>query len=622
MCPLRQSLPGVGARANKDLKQAVRSKEQKMKLKQALLGVAAMLLFVVANAHAQTIQLAIIGSSAQFLELGQAETTTTTAGCWWTDGTKGDIDAQDTGTGASILDKATLWITWTVGGGTGCSSPGSSSVINLMANTDSVVGNRCFFRANSDNTTGCYIDVITACTTLAAQPGSNLLGSSYPDNTTGLPSGICSAITSKNFNVAASDIRPEDAKFAINRALASGGSQMFPGSQYIGLGYTNGSTISGSTLGLGSSFNVVNFNIVGDDPFNTTKAVPVYAVTQLGAVPEVVFVNSSQEPGFGNIAVSNLSRATLAGYLDGTYLSTADAIQTGAFVSGAGNSSTVFIREPLSGTYNTMEYSVPDNLEIQSSQDCGLESYNSKNNLWTSNAGVEIHGLATPPWNCVTGGTETNPIAQGTPGVNRAIGTGNEVASVIATQDSLGYAFWSAANFAGVSNPSGAKYLTVDGVDPIQEVWVDGEIPTAGNGLLGNVSMSHVKDGSYPIWSFLRLVSNTTNQPTVQSLVNTAVRFLSPTQPDFVPTSQMFIVRSHFAPPGVDFKNCTAGYTPPVGADGTGGTACPATSVDNGDAGGTAENGGDVGGLIYSFQSDGDYNSTNSVETGHIGKRQ
>ena len=607
-----------------------------MKMKHLILAVAAVLAFAAANANAQSLGLAIIGSSAQFLELGQASTTTagTGAGCWWTDGTKTDIQASDSRTGTAILDSATVWITWTQGGGT-CSAPGTSSVVTLMANTDSVVGNRCFFAANSDGSTGCLVDVVNTCTNLEAQNGSQLLGSNFTD-ATGLPSAVCTLLTGTplpHFNVAATDIRPEDAKFAINRALFTGGTQMFPGSQYFGLGYSNGQTISGSSAGGGSSFNVLNFNIVGDDPFNTTKAVPGFVVNTLGAVPVVVFVNSSLESGFGNIAVSNLERGALAGYLDGTYHSTVDAIDTQNYTSGAGNAATVFIREPLSGTYNTMEYAIPNNLEIQSSQDCGLESWNvfeasQGTPLWTSNAGVELSNLTTAPaWNCNVGAEETNPLGGGTGTVNRAIGTGKEVSAVIATNDSLGYAFWSAANFAGVTSPSGAKYLTVDGIDPIQENWTDGEIPTSSNGLLGDVTMAHVKDGSYPIWSILRLVSTSANSSSVQKLITSAVDFLSPFQPDFVPSTQLYKVRSHFAPPGVAFPGCPNGYTPPAGADGSGGTPCPlgskaASPINNGAAGGAAESGGDVGGLPYGIQSEGDYNATNSVKTGHIGKRQ
>jgi hypothetical protein len=174
----------------------------------------------------------------------------------------------------------------------------------------------------------------------------------------------------------------------------------------------------------------------------------------------------------------------------------------------------------------------------------------------------------------------------------------------LATQDSLGYAFWSAGNFSA-AQPGTAKYLTVDGVDPIQETWSDGLVPTSGNDLLGNVSLSHVKDGTYPIWSILRLVTDNSGVAFTAAgkLQTAAANFLSPSQPDFVPLSQMAVVRSHFAPPGVSFPNNSG-------------------NPSNGDPGKTVEAGGDVAGLAYSYQTDGAYNIDNGQSTGNIGHRQ
>jgi hypothetical protein len=188
----------------------------------------------------------------------------------------------------------------------------------------------------------------------------------------------------------------------------------------------------------------------------------------------------------------------------------------------------------------------------------------------------------------------------------RAIGTGNEVDAVLANADSLGYAFWSAANFKNASAGT-AKYLTVDGIDPIQETWTDGLVPTTGNYLLGDVSMAHVKDGSYPIWSILRFVSDPSGPgyTVATNLATAAANFLSPFQPDFVPLSQLGVVRSHFAPPGVTFP-------------GNGGV--PSNGVSPGCS--TTEAGGDVAGKALTKQSDGDYCADNGVTTGNTGHRQ
>jgi hypothetical protein len=387
------------------------------------------------------------------------------------------------------------------------------------------------------------------------------------------------------------------------------------GSQYLGIGNTSGGDIAGSshqTNGSGGHFNVGNFNLMGTDPY-TGNAIPSsFTVTSVAATPIVVFVNPSNGSGFGSLQVQNVDRATLAGYLDGTYGATSDLIAQ-PYASG-GYGSTVYIREYLSGTYNTMEYAIPNSVQNQSSQEVGLAALNANNNL-----------LTFPPFNCAGGvaggaagisasanpGSTINPFTESytrTSGVTswraRAIGTGSEVKAVQATADSLGYAFWSAANFSAAS-ASNSKYLTVDGIDPLQQDWSDGLVPTSGNGLLGDVSLAHIKDGTYPIWSILRLVSDSTGIGHTQAvaLAAEAANFLSPSQPDFVPLSQLNIVRSHFAPPGVNFPSA--------------GTNAPSNG-----SGATPEAGGDVAGLVYSKQAEGSYNSDNGVSTGNTGHRQ
>jgi hypothetical protein len=349
-----------------------------------------------------------------------------------------------------------------------------------------------------------------------------------------------------------------------------------------------------------------------------------FTVTPVGAVPIVVFVNPSDPSGFGSLLATNIDRATLAGYLDGTYGSTTDLI--GQVYSASGGPSTVYLREPLSGTYNTMEYAIPNSVQNQSSQDVGVAAYNAFENLGVTfpplNCGAGPSSTGTPfvnfalpsptPSKLVSANSTANPFteeynrssASGPSWRARAIGTGNEVKAVLATEDALGYAFWSAANFANASATTG-KYLTVDGIDPIQETYADGLIPTSNNYLLGNVTLSHVKDGSYPIWSILRFVTDTSGvaYTTAGTLKTAAANFLSPSQPDFVPLSQLQIVRSHFAPPGITFPNNSGN---------------PA----NGDPGKAAEAGGDVGGLVYTYQADGAYNADNNASTGNVGHRQ
>jgi ABC-type phosphate transport system substrate-binding protein len=572
-----------------------------MKMKQALVAVAAMVVFVAANLHAQTLQLAAAGSSALWLELGQASATT--AGCNWTAGS-GVIELQDTRVSTDNTDSAKPWVTWTPGtvGGNTCAAPGTDSVVNIYLNTDSVVGNRCFFAS-------------PRCTIVVnGTPGTGA-GSLVGFTDTNLPASVISAINGKPVNVAATDIRPEDAAFAMMRALTACGTPVTTGSQYLGLGYQGsganpeiGNDIEEAPLSGSGAFHAFGFNLTGTDPISGATLPGTYTVTPVGAVPIVVFVNPSNEAGFGSLLVSNIDRATLAGYLDGTYGRTSDlALQTAAGISG----STVFVREPLSGTYNTMEYAIPNSLELRTSQDVGLAAFN-----------ANTAGASFPPYHCASGAFNLNPLVEtaaslgrkfsGNTNTNagryRAIGTGDEVAAVLNNADSLGYSFWSAANFKNATAQTG-KYLTVDGVDPIQETWSDGLIPTSSNELLSNVTLSHVKDGTYPIWSLLRLVSDQsgTGYSAASALVSSAAKFLSSTQPDFVPVAQLQIVRSHFAPPNVTFPCFGTGSA----------TGQPANGV-----GSVAECGGDVGGLVYSVGSDKEYNTDNATQLGNTGERQ
>jgi hypothetical protein len=579
-----------------------------MKLSKALLAIAAVLLCAVGNANAQntpSVQMVAMGSSALFLEMGQvAASNPSLGGCAWTTGS-GPVVATDTRPGVGgLTEGGSAWIAWQAGSGS-CAVPAGTFNVWIYLSTDSTVGNRCVFAS-------------PACTIAVA---SSAIGNGGAGKLTGitdtpLPSAVQGALASVLVNTAGTDIRPEDAKFATNRALTDCGSPVsgVAGSQYLGLGYATSSgshlgvAVSGAPQGLNGSFHVVDFNLTGLDPFSN-GTVSSYTVADVGAVPIVVFVNPSDESGFGSLQVTNMTRGTLAGYLDGTFGIAADAVPQQQSSSGPGGAPTItFVREPLSGTYNTMEYAVPNNTEIQSSQDVGL-------NTGYNNGRADSHNPCTTTTPKKVSATQ-NPLSDtvvrsaGNSARYRTIGTGNMVLSVLGTPDSLGYAFWSAANFAGAAATS-AKYLTIDGIDPLQQVWSDGLLPTAGNGLLGNVSLANVKNGSYPIWSKLRVVYTGGN---AAALVAGAQLFLSPSQPDFVPISQLEVVRSHFAPPYNNTSNYNGDFPSSLGIDmpaNGDGPACSAT-----------EAGGDVGGLVYSIQADNDFCAKTTLTGGNVGRRQ
>jgi hypothetical protein len=612
-----------------------------MKLKTMFVVAAAVLVFTAAsvNLHAASVNLAIMGSSASYQEAGQASYVEN--GCIFINSTKGfnivdsRTDSTNSANSVSTTDTAAAWVTWKPSGGS-CANWDGAQDINFFMNTDSVLGNRCFFASPSCvvNTNGSF---------------SAVCGTALPGTTcTNLPAAVQTAINNNNgttgsgtsINVAATDIRPEDALFATLRAITPCNLTVGGSTNYIGLGLQTpnanvATTIAGATWTInngyalpGGTFHVNNFAIQGTDPA-THAAIANgtgngWVVQSLGATPILVIVSPRNVNGLGSLAINNINKSTLAGYLDGTYGTTTDMVPQ-AFVAPTVPVN-VMIREAVSGTYNTMEYNIPNSVELQTSQDIGLAAVHTGNAAsGTANepysgpypltycVGSTVGYTPDPGYgSAVSGstwgsGSPYNPLQEqdaravaGNSTRSRAIGTGNMVAAVEGTTDSLGYAFWSQSNFSSAT-PGTLKYLSVDGVDPIQEVYSNGEIPTIKDDLIGNVTLSHVKDGSYPIWSNLRMVSAAAQQASLAQLLADAQSFVTPNYPDFVLVSQMQTVRSHFTPPGVSY---------------------PGGSPANGDPGATAEAGGDVGGLPYSYQADGQFNTDNGVSTGQVGRRQ
>jgi hypothetical protein len=537
-----------------------------------------------ARSEAQTVVLNGLGSSGIFLELGQgAEAATANHGlgatCLWT--TKTNVVATDSSTGSNLTDSGNAWIAWTpgtAGNNTTCGTTSSSTQVYAYLQTDSVVGNRCLFNGALGT---CKITNTISST----QTTANLI---YPTGTTIgdteislLPTAIATALNnSTKPNFAGTDIRPEDAEFAITRALTACGTPVATGSQYLGLGYTNGSTIS--SYFSSSTFNVISFKLPAS-----------YTVIPVGATPIVVVVNGSgtANTGFTNGNITNLTSAQLANYLDGSYSRTQDALTTSGTQTSEGV--TVIIREPLSGTYNTMEYNVPNTRSLQTSQDVGLNQQTAQKNCSGSVVGSNPMNIATAAGHR-----------------QRAIGTGQELSEVIANADSLGYGFWSVQNFKGYTSAAApnAKYLTIDGVDPLLNSYstLSGTVPTT-SAEIADVTLSNVANGSYPIWSDLRLESVGAAPTALTNLATAAGTFVEPgsATPDFIAAANLQVVRSHFIPPAGNGEPTTA-------ANGSGGSrACSATEV-----------GGDVGGAVYSIIGDQDFCKDFALTSGETGRRR
>ncbi len=345
------------------------------------------------------------------------------------------------------------------------------------------------------------------------------------------------------FNLAATDIRPEDAFFATTRALA------VPSNGVAGMNYGSANcTISGSTncqvydsFDQGGVFNVLKFNITGKDPYKTTAGVPNYTTLSVGASPVVVIVANKDTSGLGktytdknartSYLFNDISRGTLAEVFNGTAKCAGDLLASSPLSStnsqpgagfGAGPALQVVHREPLSGTYNTFEFtgvrplagssnaatSKPATAAWTSNDEGGQE-------MWAQAASTDETNAAIFPWIIDPGATAmgwssgtlasacgtlsttgginkvTNPAgtqncsdplfisggdhcASGTYMRLRAIGTGQEVPDSVAlnnvgveqVEDGIGYTFWSYGNIAKVTDTVG-HYLTVDSIDPL-----------------------------------------------------------------------------------------------------------------------------------------------------------
>jgi len=587
-----------------------------MRLMTKFFGIAVALIALTAGVQAQTytVEFVAAGSSALFLQLGLAAGTSNAEGvkpsglgatCVWSQASGTNYSLKVTDSVASETGNA--WIAWTPGSV-------SSSCTNFVAkdkvyiyvdvSTDSEVGDRLYFNGGT-------LGYVTDSPAGAATSYLILASGATPTEQATLPSTIWNAVSGLALNAAATDITPADAKFAANRALATpAGAPVVSGSQYLGLGYTAGDSID--SYYNSSVFHVGNF----------TLPTSGYTVFPVGAVPVVVFVNPSNTTnGFGTLftysstAAVNISHTALAKFLDGSYGYTGDILQT---PSASGANVTVNIREPLSGTYNTIEYSIPNTttnalgtgLDLNTSQDVGVNQPSSEVNA-TSPVGQTG---SVPKWNPLHRATADNSSAYD----NRAIGTGQEISETLATTDALGYAFWSTANFKNATATTG-KYLTVDGFDPLYTPstvtgstyqTIKNTIPTASNGYLSDVTFSDLQNGNYPIWSLLRLVTASSGKGynTASLLSNAAQNFISSSgRPDFVPFNNnsefttvepLQVFHSHFAPAGVTFSstntpaNGTSAY---VIATTSGSTTTYRSAAPDCIA---TEAGGDVGGVI------------------------
>lgn len=435
---------------------------------------------------------------------------------------------------SSINDvSGNIWIVWN-----GSSTGSGTTQVCAYLNIDSVVGNRLYFAEPRGTLSLPSSDIGAA--------GGNLVPLLPAD--VALPQTVYNALNGVAFNAAPSDIRPEDALFATTRALAPipTPAKWCP---TCGLGYGPG-PVGQTILSEFStkSTQVVNFAIMGTDPI-TGQTIPGFNTTDVGAQVILVLANTldTSSSGLGNAAFNNIDRFVVGHVWNG------DLTRTRDLIPSTGLSSTslhVLNREPLSGTFNTFEFSIPGSLEVNSTQENKVNPANANNN----------------PLNLTAADGATR---------QRVIGTGEMTSEVGTIDDSLGYAFFSFGNVSGITTT--AKYLTVDGVDPLFATYTGGTLPTCTAPCPGEVTFPNVMNGSYPAWNVLVVTSANPVPSGIQSLISAAQSQVA-NIPDFVPNSSLEVFRSHYTQSGV--------------------------APQNGHVAHSKESGGSMGGAVLTVQAD------------------
>lgn len=514
---------------------------------------------VMPQAHAQTttVKVMIAGSSAMWQSMALAAYNSGkcvsggTAPCFhYTASNFNLADGRPTVKGgATAVDLGNVWLVW----------DSNATSINVWAyiRVDSGVGNRCYFAQPH-----CNVNISSFPAPANLITPSTLWGDSSTDST---PPAVVSALFTSGtllVNTAATDIRPEDALFATCRANSKlgGGTDGLAGLGYgvnnsgacpaFGAALANlvGTDILSAYPASTSTAHVLAFNLKGGDPFTGT-AIPVSTTVSVGAAP-IIFI--TQRTG-ALATVTNATDADLHAAFGGS--------NCDASVFGASSAPIqVYLREPLSGTMNTTEYTVFRYPNFSgTSQETGVAAANPLSK------------------NCTAGGKRF-----------RAIGTGEEVKSVLNSvanngTDGIGYTFFSYGNVSSIGDSASYGYLTLNGIDGIFHKYgstidpgqpsIAGALPT--NATLpaaclsafpcaeskiwsGNLSFPNLRNGSYRAWSVLRIVSNGTALAAANLLVTGSQTYAVNTVPDFVPALKvstvdpgLALLRSHYTQEGV-----------------------------------------------------------------------
>jgi hypothetical protein len=559
---------------------------------------------VLPSANAQTVHVAGASASSQFLtaalgadQLALTEITNNINNGTWTPGQKAAyhwtaknsaniIDLRDSRINPELGNVFVVWIA-------DASDPtGNTNVTDIWTaeSVDSTVATRAF-SAQETTGSGAQLQLIPAAAGNLISPQSlwadgNADVSLIPATNVSAAVGTSSSgVGDVHINVSLSDLRPEDALAATNRALAK-----LNTTTYSGLGYVGPTKYIGAPIytaqGTGTESTPISFALAGKKDPISNITVPDYTSIPVGASPVIFVLNNG---GAFSTSTTNLITGVgtksfpLANLFDGTTAADTHNKAFGGTGDGAGTPLTLFLREPLSGTENVAEYTL----------------FRTTGNTDDSQEKGVVNPLNTPynPLNLATPIHGKRERANSTSEVVGKSGTGGY--GLLGNTNSLGYIFFGFANAAKLAG-SNFNYLTLDGVDPlsipgtVNQELPNGTVTSQAAVWQGGPSFPTLRNGTYKSWSFLRyLVANSvigTDPYGPDVLAQSEQDNVDATVTDFVPfyttggTDGLSVYRSHFTSSGIAGNN---------------GTASEANAFNGGNTlGATGDAGGDVGGAI------------------------
>jgi hypothetical protein len=590
------------------------SQMKRMKLLCSTLALCAM---AIVPASAQVVHIVAAGSSAQFQgyavaavnDLTPLTTDPLTRVHHWS--IKTSHSGGCGGACAGIVDNRTagipeefgnLWVVWTV-------ASDNVTVDHLWAylSVDSVVGVRSFLGGAKlvlganigttvpDNAISSALFNAGAPNNGAAQtcasgdPVATCDDTTLPANVIELLGGSGAGATGHAITAGATDIRPEDAKYATQRALAGPLDTLCGANcRSWSLNYGNGTAAGGNVAtkqiisGTGTSTAAatpVQFGLPGfADPITKVTVSNTVITIPLGEAPIVFLANRTNSNGLGLLGHGNgsywsrnlwdqhpwppngvppapVTRRPLGNLFTGHDC----GIDNAAFdwPGDGGNRLTppanvgihLILREPLSGTMNTTEFS---EFRRYGTTNGNGPTGNGQPALTSQEQGVDP-SVSNPlkQLACVTfGGDRTRAIGTGE-SINGAGTLAGSVNGVLNTPDALAYAFFGFGNVSKIATKvvsgvltkqPGFGYLMIDGFDPLFDDYGNaglgnpgqpavstdgttwGELPGCSEqpgsplphctttGIWGsNPSFPNVRNGNYPAWSELRLLCDSAN---------------------------------------------------------------------------------------------------------------